>query len=234
MSVDELSISFASSIGLENIKEEYLARNNANNLYTDLDQLEKSVDAEFEQYMNQARSFPFHEQDKEQVSREHPDLKDASVHSDYEILGANLLDQVNDELDGKNDSWQRYLKNNAVDEKYNVKPLRNNNSQPSTTRKEEKSRGEEEEEYADYSSRNTSPGEYFGARSMPLNSIDNVWQQHKNSNKSYLSHHTHQSLQSPQSRYPRSSQGESNAYSFVSIYFVVCVNCIVSHKYFFF
>ncbi|KAG2209286.1 hypothetical protein INT47_005578 [Mucor saturninus] len=153
MSVDDnLSISFASSIGINNIKDEHL---NKNNLYTDLDQLEKSVDAEFEHYMNQARSFPFQEQEQER-NREHPDLKDASVHSDFEILGAEILNQVNDELDLDNDSWHRYLENNNADDLYNVKPLRNNTND--FPREED--------------SGHTSPGEYFGARSLPLNSLN--------------------------------------------------------------
>lgn len=161
MSIDNLSISFASSIGIENIKEEYL---NKNNLYTDLDQLEKSVDAEFEQYMNQARSFPFQEeQEEEQIIREHPVLKDTSVHSDFEILGAEILDQVNDELDLDNDSWHRYLENNNADDNYNVKPLRNNTNG---------SLRREEVENSHLHSGNTSPGQYFGARSLPLDSLD--------------------------------------------------------------
>lgn len=168
MSVDNLSISFASSMGIENIQDEYLSKNN---LYTDLDQLERSVEAEFEQYMNQARSFPFQEE-QDQVTREHPELEDASVHSDYEILGADLLDQVNDDLDLDNDSWQRYLENNDVDDNYNVKPLRNNTNTSFR-------RDENEGEYAEnqHYSNSTSPGQYFRARSLPLNSFDNVWQQ---------------------------------------------------------
>lgn len=158
MSVENLSISFASSIGIDNIKEEYF---NKNNLYTDLDQLEKSVDAEFEHYMNQARSFPFQEeQEQEQINREHPDLKDASVHSDFEILGAEISDQVKNELDLDNDSWHRYLENNNVDGNYNVKPLRNN------------TKGFLKKDEVGIYSRNTSPGEYFGARSLPLDSLD--------------------------------------------------------------
>ncbi|KAG2237452.1 hypothetical protein INT48_009581 [Thamnidium elegans] len=164
MSVDNLSISFASSMGIDNIQDEYL---NKNNLYTDLDQLERSVEAEFEQYMNQARSFPFQEE-QQHLTREHPELEDASVHSDYEILGADLLDQVNDELGLDNDSWQRYLENNDVDDNYNVKPLRNNTNNPFR-------REENEGEYAENQqySRTTSPGQYFGARSLPLGSMDN-------------------------------------------------------------
>ncbi|KAI9362755.1 hypothetical protein BD770DRAFT_440702 [Pilaira anomala] len=170
MSVDNLSISFASSMGIENIQDEYLSKNN---LYTDLDQLERSVEAEFEQYMNQARSFPFQEE-QDQVTREHPELEDASVHSDYEILGADLLDQVNDDLDLDNDSWQRYLENNDVDDNYNVKPLRNNTNTSFR-------RDENEGEYAEnpHYSNSTSPGQYFRARSLPLNSFDNVWQQNQ-------------------------------------------------------
>lgn len=152
MSVDDLSISFASSIGIDNIKDEYL---NKNNLYTDLDQLEKSVDAEFEHYMNQARSFPFQEQEQER-HREHPELKDASVHSDFEILGAEILKQMNDELESDNDSWHRYLENNNADDHYIIKPLRNNTN--GSLIKED--------------SGHTSPGEYFGARSLPLDSLN--------------------------------------------------------------
>ncbi|GAA5803068.1 hypothetical protein HPULCUR_008543 [Helicostylum pulchrum] len=165
MSVDNLSISFASSMGIENIQDEYL---NKNNLYTDLDQLERSVEAEFEQYMNQARSFPF--QEEQYLTREHPELEDASVHSDYEILGADLLDQVNDELALDNDSWQRYLENNDVDDNYNVKPLRNNTN--ISFRREESKGYTENQHYSGI----TSPGQYFGARSLPLSSMDNLWQ----------------------------------------------------------
>ncbi|KAG1077727.1 hypothetical protein G6F42_024658 [Rhizopus arrhizus] len=142
---DDLSLSFASSMGIENIQDEYLDRSN---LYTDLDQLEKSVDAEFEEYMNRARSFPFKQDDKS--------LDDASVHSDYEILGEESADLLNQDVeqedidDGDNDSWQRYLANRHSDEHYNVKPLRD----PSFSKSH---------------SRSTSPGEYFGARSLPFN-----------------------------------------------------------------
>ncbi|CEP19884.1 hypothetical protein [Parasitella parasitica] len=144
MSVDDaLSLSFASSMGIENIQDEYLDRSN---LYTDLEQLEKSVDAEFEEYMNRARSFPFKEKQKS--------LHDASIHSDYEILGEELLDKLNENAQGdNNDSWQRYMDNKQSDEHYNVKPLRNTGSSA-----EAKSQ-----------SRSTSPGEYFGARSLPFN-----------------------------------------------------------------
>jgi hypothetical protein len=147
MSVDNLSVSFASSMGIGNIKDEFMNENI--NLYTDLDELEKSVEAEFEQYMNQARSFPFHQ------GQDYPPLKDASVHSDYDILGAELLDKVNVELVKDDASWHRYLERNEVDDNYNVKPLRNN-TQGSPGRSD-------------------SPGAYFGARSLPLNSMDNVW-----------------------------------------------------------
>lgn len=156
-------------MGIENIQDEYL---NKNNLYTDLDQLERSVEAEFEQYMNQARSFPF--QEEQYSTREHPELEDASVHSDYEILGADLLDQVNDELALDNDSWQRYLENNDVDDNYNVKPLRNNTN--ISFRREESEGYTENQQY----SGTTSPGQYFGARSLPLSSMDNVWQHKEN------------------------------------------------------
>lgn len=136
---DELSLSFASSMGIENIQDEYLDHSN---LYTDLDQLEKSVDAEFEEYMNRARSFPFKESKKS--------LEDASIHSDYEILGEELLDQANE--NAQDDSWQRYLNNKQSDEHYNVKPFGNTSFSE-----------------AQNNSRSTSPGEYFGARSLPFN-----------------------------------------------------------------
>lgn len=168
MSIDSLSMSFASSMGIDNIQDEYLDKND---LYNDLDQLERSVEAEFEQYMNQARSFPFQEE-HEQATREHPELENASVHSDYEILGADLLEQVNDDFDLDNASWQRYMENNDVDDNYNVKPLRNNTN---ISFRREENKGE----YAENQcfSGTTSPGQYFGARSLPLNSLDNVWQQ---------------------------------------------------------
>jgi hypothetical protein len=200
---DDLSISFASSIGVSNIKKEYL---NKNNLYTDLDQLEKSVEAEFEQYMNQARTFPFHkdsnntrEEEKEEIEENRFKLKSASDHSDYDLLGAELLDQVNDDLNLDNDSWRQYLENNDVDEKYNVKPLRNNNT---SLLKEE-----EDEIYTD--SRNTSPGEYFGARSLPLNSMDNVWEQRQEQQQYF------QSLDEEE----EAEKATDNAFSFVSVIF---------------
>ncbi|KAK4510677.1 Factor arrest protein 11 [Mucor velutinosus] len=141
---DDLSLSFASSMGIGNIQDEYLDRSN---LYTDLDQLEKSVDAEFEEYMNRARSFPFKQDNKP--------LDNVSVHSDYEIVGDNPANQDVDQEDmddGDNDSWQRYLANRHSDEHYI--PL----GGPSFSKSH---------------SRSTSPGEYFGARSLPF---DYDWQ----------------------------------------------------------
>lgn len=141
---DDLSLSFASSMGIENIQDEFLDRSN---LYTDLDQLEKSVDAEFEEYMNRARSFPF-KQDSHTVDN-------VSVHSDYEMVAKEPadpahehVDQQEDDMDdGDNDSWQRYLENRHSDE--HSKPL----GDPSFSKSQ---------------SRSTSPGEYFGARSLPF------------------------------------------------------------------
>ncbi|OAC97840.1 hypothetical protein MUCCIDRAFT_168000 [Mucor lusitanicus CBS 277.49] len=147
---DDLSLSFASSMGIENIQDEYLDRSN---LYTDLDQLEKSVDAEFEEYMNRARSFPFKQQDNKS-------LDDASVHSDYEIVGedpANPDADQEDMDDGDNDSWQRYLANRHSDEHYQPQ------GDPSFSKSQ---------------SRSTSPGEYFGARSLPF---DYDWQKQADS-----------------------------------------------------
>jgi hypothetical protein len=170
MSVDNLSISFASSMGIGNIKDEFMNENV--NLYTDLDDLEKSVEAEFEQYMNQARSFPFHQ------SRDHPALKDASVHSDYDILGAELLDKVNVELAEDDESWHRYLERNEVDDNYNVKPLRNKQGSVGSSDQ--------------YYNGTNSPGAYFAARSLPLNSMDNVWQQEQELSTSLRQDSIHQ------------------------------------------
>lgn len=161
MSVDNLSISFASSMGIENIKDEFLKDDI--NLYTDLDDLEKSVEAEFEQYMNQARSFPFHNQ----PATKHPDSTEASLHSDYdEVSGTDLLDEVENEsiLD-----HSRRLHSHEVDEKeYNDEvPLSNNDNSI---------------HYEQESERAESLGAYFGARSLSLESVDDddeedVWRQ---------------------------------------------------------
>lgn len=59
MSDDELSISFASSMGIKDIKDECL---NNSNFYSDLDELEKSVDAEFDEYIRKSRNFTFKSQ----------------------------------------------------------------------------------------------------------------------------------------------------------------------------
>lgn len=149
MSIDNLSISFASSMGIENIKDEFLKDDI--NLYNDLDDLEKSVEAEFEQYMNQARSFPFHNQTTEQS-----DLKDASVHSDYDISGEDVIEQVNNKSMNSG-SYHPHLNSVEANEDYNEQPLLDNNSL--------------ENEGAE------SLGAYFGARSLPLNSVDDVWRQ---------------------------------------------------------
>ena len=132
MSVDDLSISFASSMGIDNIKDEVMQNNTS--LYTDLDDLEKSVEAEFEHYMSRARTFPFNR-----------DPEDISNHSEQDIPSAELLDQEN--------SWHSSLKSN-----YDVLPQRNN------VWKDE--RGEEHSRAYDGT---TSPGAYFGARSLALN-----------------------------------------------------------------
>ncbi|OBZ82113.1 hypothetical protein A0J61_09834 [Choanephora cucurbitarum] len=102
---NDLSLSFASGIGTEAIADEPFSQPD---LYTDLDRLERSVEAEFELYLNQARSFPFHQDGLD------------SNHEQEESLG----------------------------------------DQPSPSRQ------------------SISPGAYFGARSLPLNSI---WSQQQQS-----------------------------------------------------
>lgn len=157
MSVDNLSISFASSMGIENIKDEFLKDDI--NLYTDLDDLEKSVEAEFEQYMNQARSFPFHNQ-----PAQHPE-QSTDVHSDYDqVSGTDLLDQVeNESMHGR----LLHYSQEVDEEEYNDEiPL---------------SKDDNSIHYEQESERAESLGAYFGARSLPLESVDDdeedVWRQ---------------------------------------------------------
>lgn len=154
-------------MGIEDIREEYL---NRSNLYTDLDQLEKSVQAEFEQYMNQVRSFPFNE------DIEHPDDSECAVQtentqeSQYEELEGDSADQVLEHIDTDVSSWQEYFDNNVV-ERSNMEMNRNSNLSviPQT-------QGNDLSEQNAHN-RSMSPGEYFGARSLPLDSIDRVWKQ---------------------------------------------------------
>ncbi|KAI8084238.1 uncharacterized protein B0P05DRAFT_570205 [Gilbertella persicaria] len=150
-------------MGIEDIANEYLV--DRSNLYTDLDQLERSVEAEFEQYLNQARSFPFHK-----------DLRDASVHSDRDILGSEILDQM------KSDSHVSHP--SGVDEHYNVRPLRNTTSK----------------------SRSISPGAYFGARSLPLSSIDRAWLKQNDLSSTHLKTETESLLTSRFKSLPKSIQ----------------------------
>lgn len=121
MSDDELSISFASSI--EHIRNEFLGDAD---LYEDLDQLEKSIDAEFDEYIQRAQTFP--------------------------SQTTSSIDQMKQNID----TWQRYLHNSKNQQTFlyyftNFVSLESHN-------------------------RPTSPGEYFGARSLPMDSVNNVWQ----------------------------------------------------------
>ncbi|KAI8978511.1 hypothetical protein BDB01DRAFT_907627 [Pilobolus umbonatus] len=158
MTDDEDSLSFASSIEIANIKDQYLSQSG---LYKDLDQLEKSIEAEFKEFTNQARTFPFHElnhqenhsSQKKNEGQLHQELDNMSIHSDHDILGDDLMERMERPSDS---SWRHYLNNEQVDDNYKVQPLRNNKSSSPTQ------------------SRNVSPGEYFGARSLPLQSIYDI------------------------------------------------------------
>lgn len=75
-------------------------------------------------------------------------LTDASFHSDREILGDIMKQPFGDVIPD----------HSQFDERYNVSPLLNPQLEDPTP------------------SRPVSPGHYFGARSLPLDSFDDVWQ----------------------------------------------------------
>jgi hypothetical protein len=161
MDSDELSMSFASSMGIEDCQQEYLHRDD---LYNDLNQLEKSVQAEFEQIMIQARSFPFNE------DMEHQDESELDQRCEVnETLEGDSADQVLEHVDTNVGSWQQYF-DNSVGERYHANPMRNSSLSDASQTLEHK--------LGQQNSRSTSPGEYFGARSLPLASIDRVWEEH--------------------------------------------------------
>lgn len=152
------------------------------NLYKHLDKLEASVNADFEKYAAEtlATSFPetlprdvdqnkeYEEEEEEEeailddlehvpfVGDTRPPfgsdslhgLSDVSAHSDREILG-HLLDQ------DQSDEYAWVPDQDLVDEKYSVSPLINH---PSGNHHQH--------------NRPISPGEYFAARSLPLDSLD--------------------------------------------------------------
>ncbi|KAJ8659785.1 hypothetical protein O0I10_004378 [Lichtheimia ornata] len=157
------------------------------NLYKHLDKLEASVNADFEKYAAEtlARSFPvrqenmsrgeeveengYEEEEEEEAilgDLEHVPfvgdtrppfgsdsihgLSDVSAHSDREILG-HLLDKEKNDDD---DEYAWVPDQDLVDEKYSVSPLINH---PSGNH---------------HQHRPISPGQYFAARSLPLDSLD--------------------------------------------------------------
>jgi hypothetical protein len=117
-------------------------------LYTDLDQLEQDAQAELNQYMNQARSFPFNEDMENGDENEFtPQESGINEESPYGTLEGDSADEVLGHIDTNVDSLQQYLDDRVE----NGNELGN--------------------------SRSTSPGEYFGARSLPLGSVDRLWEQ---------------------------------------------------------
>ncbi|KAL0088081.1 hypothetical protein F4703DRAFT_1844174 [Phycomyces blakesleeanus] len=104
-------------------------------------------------------------------------LSDVSVHSDNDILG-DVLKRTENETD----SWEDHHEHNMVDDDYNVKPLRN---RVGTHRNSDKDEDLDENGRSiwDQESSNLkgvperlmSPGQYFGARSLPLQSINDLW-----------------------------------------------------------
>ncbi|KAI8334462.1 hypothetical protein BD560DRAFT_414532 [Blakeslea trispora] len=85
---NDVSLLFASDIGNETLEgEPFLYQPN---LYTDLDQLERSVEAEFELYLNQARSFPFN-QELPHESSEHQSSQPRQSISPGAYFGARSL-----------------------------------------------------------------------------------------------------------------------------------------------
>ncbi|KAI7870766.1 hypothetical protein BDF14DRAFT_1407839 [Spinellus fusiger] len=96
-------------------------------------------------------------------------LSNASLHSDNAILGDVLKHQQNQDT-----SWENMNDHNKVDEYYNVEPLRNPigvhyPQQRDSLWDQGTHRSRQMAE------RRLSPGQYFGARSLPLKSIQNLW-----------------------------------------------------------
>ncbi|KAF7726627.1 hypothetical protein EC973_008591 [Apophysomyces ossiformis] len=155
-------------------------------LYKEIQRLEQSMNADFQKYQANARAFSFlptrglrtREYDGKQDDAEDDDLSllddldqvplvtdirppfeshelsDTSIHSDRHILGDIVYQARNEVMD---DSWQKNMA--LVDEHYNVPPLRNRSSA------------------GDNDSLAMSPGKYFGARSLPF---DSLWNDEQN------------------------------------------------------
>ncbi|KAI8143549.1 hypothetical protein BJV82DRAFT_668593 [Fennellomyces sp. T-0311] len=162
-------------------------------LYKDLDRLERSLDADMQHLvgpLNNSLLDSVHEetstkQDDSEVSilRELEQvpfvgdirppfgsretsfrgLSDVSTHSDRDILGDILKKRPSRSSNG---SKERYIPNQElVDEKYSVTPLVN----PAVTTAKSRKSGSPSHQRA------MSPGEYFGKRSLPLDSFDKIW-----------------------------------------------------------
>lgn len=158
------------------------------NLYKDLEKLERSVDDDFKRYLIDTFDVSFElsraesplghlpapkEQEEEGsdngsagsilghlepvpfVTETRPPfgtLDGVSMHSDREILG-DILDLVKSDDDP---SWLNKEEGDLMDEKYSGLPLVNNPSGSASGK--------------------MSPGQYFAARSLPLDSIDDLWE----------------------------------------------------------